>query len=105
MRQLRAAFPASGWPASSGARQPTARSTTSSTAIWQMHIDDNVRAGMTSEQARRARPGEARGGRVDQAAIPRDQRSVPVLEHAVQDLRFAVRQLRHRRRASRSRLS
>ena len=58
----------------------------------QLHIDDNVRAGMTSEQARRHALVKL-GGVESTRQRYREQRSVPLLEHAAQDLRFAVRQL------------
>jgi predicted permease len=58
-----------------------------------MHIDENVRAGMTPEEARYAAL-RAFGG-VDQTKEQcRDARTLPFLESIVQDLRFALRQLR-----------
>jgi predicted permease len=59
----------------------------------QLHIDDNLRAGMTEGEARRvalARFGPA-------AAIAerhREQRTVPLLDQSVQDVRYALRLMR-----------
>jgi predicted permease len=59
----------------------------------QLHIDDNIRAGMA--------PGEARrhailglGGIEQTKERYRDRRGLPVLEHFVQDLRYGLRALR-----------
>jgi putative ABC transport system permease protein len=58
-----------------------------------MHIDDNVRAGMTPEAARR--DAMIRLGGVEQVKEHYlDRRGVPALEHLAQDLRFALRVLR-----------
>ena len=58
----------------------------------QMHVDDNIRAGMTPEQARRC--AILRLGRVESVKEAYGDRStIPVLEHLVQDTRFAIRQL------------
>jgi macrolide transport system ATP-binding/permease protein len=58
-----------------------------------MHVDDNIRAGMTPDEARRA--ALVRFGGVEQTKERyRDRRGVPVLEHLFQDLRYAVRVLR-----------
>jgi macrolide transport system ATP-binding/permease protein len=59
----------------------------------QMHIDDNIRAGMTPAQARR-HALLTLGGVTSTAQAYRERRSVPVLENLVQDVRFALRQLR-----------
>ncbi len=83
----------------------------------QLHIDDNLRAGMSAEEARR-RALLKLGGVESTRQAYRERSSVPLLEHSWQDLRFAVRQLdqdarvhrhrhhdagaRHGRRASRS---
>ncbi len=62
-------------------------------AHLEMHIDDNVRAGMSREEARRQAMLKLGGIEVTKEAY-RDRRSLPVLDHLFQDLRFAVRQLR-----------
>ncbi len=59
----------------------------------QMHIDDNLRAGMTPEEARRDAVLRL-GGVEPTKQIYRERRTVPVLENLVQDVRFAMRQLR-----------
>ncbi len=59
----------------------------------QMHIDDNLRAGMTPEQARRAALLKLGGVESTKQAC-RERSTVPVLEHLLQDVNFAVRQLR-----------
>lgn len=59
----------------------------------QMHIDDNLRRGMSPEEARRV--AVMKLGGVDQAKEAyRDRGTVPLLESAIQDLRFTLRQLR-----------
>ncbi len=58
----------------------------------QMHIDDNVRAGLSPAEARRQ--AFLRLGGVEALKEEyRDRRSVPILEHLAQDVRFAVRVL------------
>jgi predicted permease len=58
----------------------------------QLHIDDNIRAGMTPQEARR-RAVLALGG-VDQTKEQyRDRRGLPALESLVRDLRYGVRTL------------
>jgi macrolide transport system ATP-binding/permease protein len=59
----------------------------------QMHIDDNLRAGMAPEQARREAILTLGGIEMTKQAY-RDQGTVPFLETMLQDLRFGVRQLR-----------
>src|SRR5579863_6412390 len=59
----------------------------------QMHIDDNLRAGMTAEEARREAMMRL-GGVEPIKQIYREQRSVPVVENTLHDFRFALRQLR-----------
>lgn len=59
----------------------------------QMHIDDNLRAGMTPAEARRDAMLRL-GGVTSTAQAYRERRSVPFLENLVQDVRFALRQLR-----------
>jgi predicted permease len=58
----------------------------------QMHIDDNLRAGMTAEQARRNAMLRLGGEPTRQAY--RERGTLPLVENLLQDLRFAVRQLR-----------
>jgi predicted permease len=59
----------------------------------QMHIDDNVRAGMTLEEARRQ--ALIKLGGVEQTKENyRERRSLPLLETLGQDIRFGIRQLR-----------
>jgi predicted permease len=59
----------------------------------QMHIDDNLRAGMSPEEARRNALLKLGGIEATKESW-RDRNSVPWVETLVQDLRFAVRQLR-----------
>ncbi|HEY6554558.1 MAG TPA: ABC transporter permease, partial [Vicinamibacteria bacterium] len=57
------------------------------------HIDDNLRSGLTPEEARR--DALMKLGGVDLAKEAwRDRNTLPVLEHLVQDARYALRQLR-----------
>jgi macrolide transport system ATP-binding/permease protein len=59
----------------------------------QMHIDDNLRAGMTAKQARRdaiLKPG----GVESTAQAYRERGTVPFLENLLLDIRFAIQQLR-----------
>ncbi|MGH9702636.1 MAG: ADOP family duplicated permease [Candidatus Acidiferrales bacterium] len=59
----------------------------------QMHMDDNVRAGMSAAEARRRALMQLGG--VEQAKeIYRDQRGFPVVENFLQDLRYGARMLR-----------
>src|SRR6185369_7476312 len=58
-----------------------------------MHIDDNLRSGMTPEQARRE--AILRLGGVEQTRQAyRDRASLPFVEALLQDLHFAARQMR-----------
>ena len=59
----------------------------------QMHIDDNLRSGMTPEQARRQALVKLGGVEATTQAY-RDQSAVPFLESLGQDLRYTLRQLR-----------
>src|ERR1041384_2016932 len=56
------------------------------------HIDDNVRAGMTPDEARR-QALLALGGMPSTTESYRDQRSLPFLETTMQDIRYGVRLL------------
>jgi predicted permease len=59
----------------------------------QLHIDDNLRAGMSPEEARRQ--AMLRLGGVDQTVEAyRDQRGFPLLDSVLQDLRYGFRVLR-----------
>src|SRR5215211_693692 len=59
----------------------------------QMHIDDNIRAGMSPQEARRV--AVMKLGGVDQTKEAYgDRATIPFLESVVQDLRFTFRQLR-----------
>ena len=59
----------------------------------QMHIDDNIRAGMSPQDARRV--AVVKLGGLDQTKEAyRDRSTLPFLESVVQDLRFTLRQLR-----------
>ena len=58
----------------------------------QLHIDDNLRAGMTPDDARRLAILKL-GGIESTRQAYRDRSSVPFLEHLIQDLRFALRHL------------
>lgn len=59
----------------------------------QMHIEDNVRAGMTPEQARRDAMLKLGGVEQTKQAY-RERSTLPLVENLLQDLRFAMRQLR-----------
>jgi putative ABC transport system permease protein len=59
----------------------------------QLHVDDNVRAGMTPAEARRNAVLKLGGIEAVKEAI-RDRRRLPWLEHIAQDVRFALRSLR-----------
>ncbi len=61
-------------------------------AHLQMHIEDNIRAGMNPELARRTAMLKLGGVEATKQAY-RERSTVPVLEHVAQDLRFAIRQL------------
>jgi macrolide transport system ATP-binding/permease protein len=59
----------------------------------QMHIDDNIRAGMSPQEVRRV--AVMKLGGIDQTKEAyRDRAGIPFLESAIQDLRFTFRQLR-----------
>ncbi|HLJ50448.1 MAG TPA: ABC transporter permease [Bryobacteraceae bacterium] len=62
-------------------------------AHLQLHTDDNLRRGLTPEQARREALIKL-GGIESTKELYRDRRTVPILENLLQDLRFAARQLR-----------
>src|SRR5437870_3024275 len=62
----------------------------------QLHIDDNVRAGMTPTDARRAAMIKL-GGLTQTAESIRDRRGLPFFDTLRQDLVYAVRVLRRNR--------
>jgi len=59
----------------------------------QLHIDDNLRAGMRPEQARRDAILKLGGVEPTKEAY-RDRSTIPFLENLLRDTRFAIRQLR-----------
>jgi len=59
----------------------------------QLHIDDNLRSGMTPEQARREALLKLGGVECVKQAY-REAGSVPILDNLLQDMHFAIRQLR-----------
>ncbi|HEY6387852.1 MAG TPA: ABC transporter permease [Candidatus Acidoferrum sp.] len=59
----------------------------------QLHIDDNLRAGMSAEEARRQALIKL-GGIEQSKEAYRERRGLPMLETFLQDLRFAARMLR-----------
>jgi macrolide transport system ATP-binding/permease protein len=59
----------------------------------EMHIEENLRVGMTAEQARRDAVLHLGGVEQTKQAY-RERRTLPQMENVLQDLRFAVRQLR-----------
>ena len=61
-------------------------------SILQMHIDDNLRRGMTLEEARR-QAHIGLGGVEQVQQVARDRRGLPWLELSARDLRYAVRTL------------
>ncbi|MGB7466659.1 MAG: ABC transporter permease [Candidatus Acidiferrum sp.] len=62
-------------------------------AHLEMHIADNVRAGMSPEEARRAALMQL-GGMEQTKESMRERRSVPLLETVLHDVRFGLRMLR-----------
>ena len=59
----------------------------------QMHIDDNLRAGMSPQDAKRVAVMKL-GGVDSTKEAYRDRSTIPILESVVQDTRFTLRQLR-----------
>src|SRR6185503_1840354 len=59
----------------------------------QMHIDDNIRAGMSPQDARRVAVMKL-GGLDQTKEAYRDRATIPFIESVVQDLLFTLRQLR-----------
>ena len=62
-------------------------------AHLEMHIEDNIRAGMPPDEARRHALLDLGGVEVAKEAH-RDRSSVPFVEHLIQDVRFAGRMMR-----------
>jgi hypothetical protein len=62
-------------------------------AHLQLHIDDNLRAGMSAEDARREAILKL-GGVEATKQVCRERNGVPVIENLLRDAHFAVRQLR-----------
>src|SRR5580693_7411005 len=58
----------------------------------QLHIDDNLHAGMSAEEARR-QALQKLGGLEQTKEVYRDRKGLPMLETFLQDLRFAARML------------
>jgi MacB-like periplasmic core domain len=58
-----------------------------------MHIDDNLRAGMTANEARRQAMVKL-GGIAQVEEQHRDVRGIPMLEHLIRDVRFGARSLK-----------
>jgi hypothetical protein len=59
----------------------------------QMHVDDSIRSGMSSEEARSQALIQLGG--VEQAKESyRDRRGIPLLETTLQDVRYGLRMLR-----------
>jgi macrolide transport system ATP-binding/permease protein len=59
----------------------------------QMHTDDNMKAGMSPDEARREAILKL-GGIEPTKEAHRDRRTLPVLDNLAQDLRFSLRQMR-----------
>src|SRR2546423_6082347 len=59
----------------------------------QMHIDDNLRSGMTDDEARRQAMIKL-GGIESTKEAYRDQRGLPLLEALWKDIRYRLRMLR-----------
>src|SRR5262249_55499945 len=59
----------------------------------QLHIDDNLRAGMSPAEARRVARLKL-GGVLQTAELQRERRGLPVLETTMNDIRYALRMLR-----------
>ena len=63
------------------------------TSHLEMHVADNMRSGMTEEEARRQALIKL-GGVEATKEMYRDRRGLPILETVLQDLRFGIRTLR-----------
>ncbi|HEY6306030.1 MAG TPA: ABC transporter permease [Candidatus Angelobacter sp.] len=91
MRHLRALL----WRLSGlfGAQRPDADLAAELESHVALHAEDNVRSGMTSEEARRQALIKL-GGMEHAQEIYRQQKGLPVLESLAQDLRYGLRMLR-----------
>jgi putative ABC transport system permease protein len=63
-------------------------------AHLEMETDENIRRGMSPEEARR-QARIASGGMTQAAEAVRDQRGIPLIEGLAQDFRYAFRALKH----------
>jgi predicted permease len=63
-------------------------------AHLRMHMDDNLRSGMTPEEARRQAVIKL-GGVEQTTQAYRERETIPVIENLLQDIRFSVRQFKH----------
>jgi predicted permease len=91
MRQLRAWFSRLGEVF--GKRRREQELSAEMESHLQLHIDDNLRAGMSQAQARREALMKL-GGIEQTKEAYRDRKGLPMLETFLQDLRFAARMLR-----------
>src|SRR5690348_10802172 len=91
MRRLRAWFSRLGEVF--GRRQRERELSAEMESHLQLHIEDNLRAGMTPAQARREAIMKL-GGIEQTKESYRERRSLPFLEILLQDLRFGARMLR-----------
>ncbi len=62
-------------------------------SLLQLHIDDNIRRGLTPAEARRQAMLELGSAEAFKEEY-RDQRGLPVVDHVIQDLKYAGRALR-----------
>ncbi|HXM43127.1 MAG TPA: permease prefix domain 1-containing protein, partial [Bryobacteraceae bacterium] len=62
-------------------------------AHLQLHIDDNLRSGMSPAEARRDAMLKL-GGIEPVKEAYRDRRTIPIVENLLRDTRYAIRQLR-----------
>ena len=95
MRTLRAWLRAT-WPASLSGRARRGDAADELDSHLAFHIDDNVRAGMTPDEARRAALLKL-GGFTQTAESIRDRRGLPFFDTLWQDLVYAARVLRRNR--------
>ena len=63
-------------------------------AHLEMETDENIRRGMSPDEARR-QARIASGGLTQAAESVRDQRGIPLMDGIAQDFRYALRALRH----------
>ena len=89
----RAWFARAGWSLRVGG-DASASSPTSSTRISHAHIDDNLRVGMTPDEARRDALLTLGGVVADRRSLSRSPQAFPFVETTMQDLRYALRMFR-----------